>query len=359
MEQGQKTSKKLLILGALWALGTIVLALVTSINTGFADDTLLHINPNLPGSAEGANPGAIVANLYQAALLVAAFLAFGSIVYAGLQYALSSVPGIKSDAKERIIDALLGLLLLVGAYLLLYIINPAIVLLQNPTLDKIQEVKEGAAPPAGGGNLPPECRGVKNGGCVYKAKSSDSCKDAPTVVGDNAEKCKGNEPQGSDPKYQGCYSKTICQRGTANCAPASDSTYCSPDKLRAAGCRDGNCSVDKLSGILKYESAGCLDPGIPSGSDKCSDGYSWSIGIVQINMVAHGKQLCGIDPKQIFDIYGDIRDRQCKVKDLSAYNKCKDILSNPTVNLAYGCKLFNDNPSCYKDWETTRKKCGF
>lgn len=78
-------------------------------------------------------PASMVANIYQFALIVAGILAFGQIVYAGIQFTISAGnPSKQSDAKDRITQALLGLLLLFGAVLILRTINPKIG--ENPTI---------------------------------------------------------------------------------------------------------------------------------------------------------------------------------------------------------------------------------
>ncbi len=49
------------------------------------------------------------------------------IVVSGLQYIISEVPGVKTGAKGRITEALVGLVLALSAYLILYTINPDLV----------------------------------------------------------------------------------------------------------------------------------------------------------------------------------------------------------------------------------------
>lgn len=49
------------------------------------------------------------------------------IVVGGLQYILSEVPGIKSSGKERISNALIGLILALSAWLILNTINPDLI----------------------------------------------------------------------------------------------------------------------------------------------------------------------------------------------------------------------------------------
>ncbi len=93
------------------------------------------INTNLPGTNPTVNnPGGWVANFYQFALLLGGLLAFGAIVYGGMTYTLSAGnPEKQSDAKSRITQALLGLTLLLGAYIVLNFLNPKLTNLQIDT----------------------------------------------------------------------------------------------------------------------------------------------------------------------------------------------------------------------------------
>ena len=62
------------------------------------------------------------------------------LVIGGLQYILSEVPGIKTSGKEKIRDALVGLILALAAWLILYTINPDLVNL-NFDLKKLEQTK--------------------------------------------------------------------------------------------------------------------------------------------------------------------------------------------------------------------------
>jgi hypothetical protein len=98
----------------------------------------ITISPYLPGSLSNvgsAGPGAFVKNFYQYALFVSGILAFGAIVYGGILYAMArGNPSGETEARAWIWSALLGLLLLAGAYLILYTVNPNLVNLKLPTL---------------------------------------------------------------------------------------------------------------------------------------------------------------------------------------------------------------------------------
>lgn len=100
------------------------------------------ISPTIPGMLSAAtsttSPGAFVAGFYQFALMIGGVLAFGAIVYGGVLYAASAGnPSKQSEGKDWVKSALLGLLLLAGAYLILNTINPNLVNLGLPTLSAV------------------------------------------------------------------------------------------------------------------------------------------------------------------------------------------------------------------------------
>jgi hypothetical protein len=98
------------------------------------------ISMSIPGASTTASstPGAWVANFYQFALMIGGVLAFGVVVYGGVKYMASAGnPSGQSDAKEWIEAALLGLLLLVGAYFILNVVNPQLTNLTMPTLQTV------------------------------------------------------------------------------------------------------------------------------------------------------------------------------------------------------------------------------
>jgi hypothetical protein len=85
------------------------------------------------------NPIGIINQFYQFALLISGLLAFGAIVYGGIKYILAAGnPSGQTEGREWIKSALLGLLLLLGAYLVLNTINPNLTKLSLPGLTPIQ-----------------------------------------------------------------------------------------------------------------------------------------------------------------------------------------------------------------------------
>jgi len=102
------------------------------------------INPIIPGAGNATDPIELIAGLYRFALAISGLLAIAVIVYGAVKYAANpGNAGNQSDAKEWITSALLGILLLAGAYLILYTINPDLTILRLPTLKPINTQTNG------------------------------------------------------------------------------------------------------------------------------------------------------------------------------------------------------------------------
>ena len=105
-----------------------------------AEAVTLSISGSLPGlsSATPANPGSWINGFYTLALMLGGVLAFGAVVYGGVLYAASAGnPSQQSEGKEWIWSALIGLLLLAGAWLVLHTINPNLTNIAFPTLSGV------------------------------------------------------------------------------------------------------------------------------------------------------------------------------------------------------------------------------
>jgi hypothetical protein len=95
------------------------------------------VNPPATPVASQA-PNTIVQEVYQFALMIGGLLAFGAIVFGAIKYTLAAGnPSGQHEGKEWITQALLGLLLLVGATLVLNTINPELALLKMPELTRL------------------------------------------------------------------------------------------------------------------------------------------------------------------------------------------------------------------------------
>lgn len=114
------------------------------------------------------SPQAMVAGIYQFALMIGGLLAFGAIIYSAIKYALSAGnPTGQGDARSGITDALLGLLLLMAAYLILNTINPNLTKLYLPPLQALQ------ISTSSGSNI--DRSTFPNSGCLGSACVTNGC----------------------------------------------------------------------------------------------------------------------------------------------------------------------------------------
>lgn len=81
---------------------------------------LTDIQPTQEGLAGFFN------NLYKYLIGFAAMLAIIMIIWGGIEYSWQDIPGAKSNGKERILQAILGLILVLSPVLVFSIINPSI-----------------------------------------------------------------------------------------------------------------------------------------------------------------------------------------------------------------------------------------
>ena len=144
------------------------------------------ISPNLPGplnaTPTSSSPGAYIKNFYSYALFLSGLLAFGAIVYGGIKYAISrGNPSGETEAKAWIWSALLGMLLLAGAYLILFTVNPNLVNLALPSL------------PAPAATAPQSITG-QQGAIVCQGTTNGPCSNPSQV-------CQGN---GGSPQQFSC-----------------------------------------------------------------------------------------------------------------------------------------------------------
>jgi hypothetical protein len=112
---------KLIALGIFAILSTPVLV--------FAQQDVPKYNPLVNVFATGGTPSfdSYINLLYVTSISLAAMLAVVKIIIAGFKYMLSDVVSSKGDALSDIRGALLGLLLILGIYVILNVINPDLV----------------------------------------------------------------------------------------------------------------------------------------------------------------------------------------------------------------------------------------
>ena len=94
----------------------------------------------IPGVTTGTQPSfaAYVNALYSLAITGAAMFAVIKIVLAGVKYMTSSLVSGKEDAKGDILGALLGLLIILGTFLILNTINPNLTIIRIEPPEQIR-----------------------------------------------------------------------------------------------------------------------------------------------------------------------------------------------------------------------------
>ena len=89
------------------------------------------------GAAETGNFAQFINVLYRMSIGLASALAVLVIVWAGIQYSVSVAVGTKENMRHRITMALGGLVLLIGAYMLLEVVNPQLTELKVGNKDEL------------------------------------------------------------------------------------------------------------------------------------------------------------------------------------------------------------------------------
>lgn len=139
--------------------------------------------PSISGAPEPKSPAAFVAYVFVFALGVTGIAVFIAFLIGAFRYFFSAAsPGAIQDAKDRMLHAFLGFLVVITSIILLYTINPSLLRLQNPALPAVFIPVPSA--------LKGECRFVSAqwagtgapGAEVALVAATDDCKDGETVT---------------------------------------------------------------------------------------------------------------------------------------------------------------------------------
>ena len=110
---------------------TLLIGFSISITSVWAQDnsnSVVLLQPDIVGGQkQEANLGHYLSLLFKTLIGLVGGISVLCIVIGGLQYILSEVPGVKTSGKQKISQALIGLVLALAAYLILYTINPDLV----------------------------------------------------------------------------------------------------------------------------------------------------------------------------------------------------------------------------------------
>ena len=137
----QKIIKRLIILLFLGAVAPVFLVLAQPPSTSSLEVSYPTLVPGLapPQSVQTYLPN-YIRYLYTAAIALGGLIAFGSLLVGGGKY-LTSVgnPAQMQDARDQILSAFLGLILILGSYVLVNLVNPEITELRLPSISPHKE----------------------------------------------------------------------------------------------------------------------------------------------------------------------------------------------------------------------------
>ncbi len=277
--------------------------------------TQITIATSVPGNygaaSAAASPGAFIANFYIFSLIIGGILAFGVIVFGGVKYMASAGnPSAQGDAKEWIEAALLGLLLLVGVYFILDVINPQILNLNLPTLTAVN-----ISAPSGGG-------GGGGGGTTPTNPPSNRCT-----------------------------------------APASGP--CSLASIQSAGCMGNNTAM--AGGVCNTESSNNVTAGGDLSTNIGSNGKPLpaSVGLFQINLSANTIPYnCNPNSSGCLNCPSAFTNRftgknpHTTITNMDLYKQCVAAAENPSTNIKQACTM-SKNGTNWSQWgPATLNACG-
>ncbi len=313
----------------------------------------------------GASPARAVSDLYNFALGIGAIAAFGLIVYSALQYTTTDSPGKRQEAQGRIFQSLLGLLLLIGATLVLRFINPDLPNLKNPEAPQLEAIQLDTTSESYWvlQKCPALLQDCSND--LSYALASDRGEYSSRVL---CAEAGSSTIGGTEPGWWRCVERTRDTSGLGGTAgpgcepipnPGVGSVQYIEEKL--AGTPYAGCFGDKIakaSGIIGIESGG--QETIESRTDKCNPAppRSVSIGLFQINLSAHhlGSLQCANKA-----IRGQLRTspNDCTIIDEVQYGLCLAEAKKATPNIIEACKTFRMKNNSFQLWgPQTKEKCG-
>jgi hypothetical protein len=136
---------------------------------------------------------------------------------------------------------------------------------------------------------------------------------------------------------------------------------CSPDFLKRNDMSIYDNDVVKIFSLICINESGG-NRNTESSVDKCLDNNPFSIGLFQINMVATYFTLqdgTECRPDLIFQNPNPNNPYGCSVKNKNLYNKCKEALKDPKLNITIAKQKYNsaNGFSPWSVWPIIKSKC--
>lgn len=275
-----------LVLGLFFFLSTAAPTLATAPQT-------FNYTPmeQIPGYGAPSDFFDYIAVLYRFGIGAVGIAALIMLAIGGFMYITSAGNNASMEkAKGVITDAIVGLLLAVSAYILLYTINPDLVKLKRPVPAQVP-LPSAVAPPAG----------------------------APGVTG---------PPPGVDATLYPCANSVT----DPSCRPPQNGA-CAPSNFVGTCLENSRYAA---SVICQKESSGIAS--IASGVDKCQPGgESVSYGLFQINLTANN--VAGLNCTGSVGPLYTAQNHFCSITNPTVFNQCVAAARNPTINIQAACSI--------------------
>ncbi len=280
------------------------------------DYTLLAPLPGAEASFDPTSDGALgkyINLIIKLVIGISAVLAVVMIVMGGIEYMGSELISGKESGIERIQNAILGLLIALGAYALLNTINPDLLksdinIPEAKVTVTLTELPGGVYSSTGGAGA-----GI-GGTCSVETKPDNACSSAKL-----ANSCFGNR-------------------------------------------------ANEASKICGVESGGGRTD-VKSGSDLLNNGNgpSYSIGLWQINLTVH--EVGGLNCPSAFTgkcgkdtvVMSGPKVGNCSVSikpdKMDLYNACVQAAQDPVKNTQVACKIYGETGNSFTPWAYSANKC--
>lgn len=215
----------------------------------------------IPGtSGLGSDLPGYVSAIYKIALIVVTLSAVLMLSVGGFMY-LTSAGNTSSisSAKTVITDALIGLVIALSAWLVLYIINPDLVKVSLSTLPPVSGETYATTPPVGTGT-PGTCGGLN-------PQSGINCGDASQKLSDVLACMKGKGITASVSSVGDSQGFSTCKAKTCTCPSGKTTCTCSPCAHAQTSCHygggasktDPECQKSHAADLSVRNAAGNMD----------------------------------------------------------------------------------------------------
>ncbi|MBU0670900.1 hypothetical protein KKF29_01955 [Patescibacteria group bacterium] len=296
--------------------------------------------------------------IYNFSIGLLAILALLMVVFGGFSWITAAGNETKiTAAKTTVVQAIIGLVIGLGSFVLLTTINPNLVTFSFsiPNIETSYSGSTSSSGSGGTGGTPPTCE--------YKTNSSASSLSGWYPVGEDVSLCSsppGTIGNGNDEYKCYCEFHDNCQPVTSgDCSVANLQTTCMGDNAYMA------------SAICGRESGGTANIGENCSPSSCTDYCSndpqtrgFSFGLFQINLIANNISLASggsQDCKSVFSNYQNKYQTEgkfyCDISSDAEWNDCMTIATNPDNNILTACGL-SQNGKRWGNW-SANAHCGF